>query len=80
MTKSNTDSASTKAPDNTGAQASSLLRFFADTRGELGKIVWPKREQLFNESAAVLLMVVVSSTFVYLINQLFGWIALQVFR
>ncbi|NJK34945.1 MAG: preprotein translocase subunit SecE [Oscillatoriales cyanobacterium SM2_2_1] len=80
MTKSNTDTVSSKTAEGNSSQVAPLLRFFGDTRSELGKIVWPKREQLFNESAAVLLMVVVSSTFVYLINQLFGWIALQVFR
>lgn len=54
--------------------------FFQGTKEELEKVVWPSRQQLVSESAAVLSMVVLSATFIYLINGFFAWAAGQVFR
>lgn len=53
--------------------------FFKETKVELEKVVWPSRQQLISESAAVLLMVVAAATLIYLVDGLFGWIAAQVF-
>ncbi|HEY9612180.1 preprotein translocase subunit SecE [Allocoleopsis sp.] len=53
--------------------------FFDDTKEELGKVVWPSRQQLISESAAVLLMVVLSATLIYLVDGLFVWVSKQVF-
>jgi preprotein translocase subunit SecE len=41
--------------------------------------VWPSRQQLISESAAVILMVSLSASLIYLVDQLFGWISKQVF-
>nr|WP_263971803.1 preprotein translocase subunit SecE [Leptolyngbya ohadii] len=49
------------------------------TREELDKVVWPSRQQLISESVAVILMVTLSATLIYLVDQLFGWAARQVF-
>ncbi|NMF59535.1 preprotein translocase subunit SecE [Pseudanabaena yagii] len=57
-----------------------VTNFFAETKAEFGKIVWPTRQQLISESASVLLMIVAVATFVYLIDALFRAIALQVFQ
>ncbi|PPS41263.1 preprotein translocase subunit SecE [Chroococcidiopsis sp. TS-821] len=57
-----------------------LGNFFRGTKEEFDKIVWPSRQQLVSESAAVLSMVVLSATFIYLVNGFFAWAAGQVFR
>ena len=53
--------------------------FLKGTREELSKVVWPSRQQLISESAAVILMVGVSATLIYLVDKLFGWASRQVF-
>lgn len=55
------------------------LGFFISTRQELDKVVWPNRRQLISESVAVLLIVLAFASFVYLIDQAFGWAAQQIF-
>ena len=55
-------------------------KFFQETKEEFGKIVWPSRQQLISESAAVLLMVVLSATLIYLVDGLFLWVSKQVFQ
>jgi preprotein translocase subunit SecE len=54
-------------------------KFFQETKEELGKVVWPSRQQLISESAAVLLMVVLSATLIYLVDGLFVLLSKQVF-
>ncbi|MBD2090065.1 preprotein translocase subunit SecE [Microcoleus sp. FACHB-1515] len=54
--------------------------FLKGTREELDKVVWPSRQQLISESLAVLLMVTLSATTVYFVDNLFNWAAGQVFR
>lgn len=58
---------------------SGLVTFLKGTKDELAKVVWPSRQQLISESAAVILMVSLSATLIYLIDQLFGWASRQVF-
>jgi preprotein translocase subunit SecE len=53
--------------------------FLQETREELGKVVWPSRQQLISESLAVILMVILSATLIYLVDNLFSWAARQVF-
>lgn len=53
--------------------------FFQGTREELSKVIWPTRQQLISESAAVILMVGLSATLIYLVDKLFGWASRQVF-
>ncbi len=64
----------TNTQDNTGSSS-----FVQDTKQELAKVVWPSRQQLLSESAAVMLMVILVATTVYLIDNLFGWLAGKVF-
>ena len=56
-----------------------LLGFFKETKEELDKVVWPSREQLISESVAVLLMVILSATIIYLVDEFFSWAAGVVF-
>lgn len=53
--------------------------FALETKEELAKVVWPSRQQLISESAAVILMVILVSTIIYLIDNLFAWGAGKVF-
>lgn len=53
--------------------------FFDDTKEELSKVVWPSRQQVISESVAVLLMVILSASLIYLVDSFFGWAAKQVF-
>ena len=63
-----------KAADGNGA-----VDFAVQTKEELGKVVWPSRQQLISESAAVILMVILVSTIIYLIDKFFAWGAGKVF-
>lgn len=53
--------------------------FLDDTKEELSKVVWPSRQQVISESVAVLLMVILSASLIYLVDSFFGWAAKQVF-
>ncbi len=53
--------------------------FVQETKEELDKVVWPSRQQLISESVAVILMVTLSATLIYLVDQLFQWAQIKVF-
>jgi preprotein translocase subunit SecE len=54
--------------------------FLAGTLAELGKVVWPSRQQLFSESVAVILMVALSAAAIAAIDRFYGWVSHLVFR
>lgn len=56
-----------------------IVQFLQGTKEELAKVVWPSRQQLISESAAVILMVVLVATIIYLVDQFFAWGAQKVF-
>lgn len=56
-----------------------VSEFVKGTKEELDKVVWPSRQQLISESIAVILMVSLSATIIYLFDKLFSWAAQQVF-
>lgn len=66
-----------KAPE--ANQGFNLVQFLQETKEELSKVVWPSRQQVIGESAAVLLMVTLLATAIYLVDNLFGWAAIQIF-
>lgn len=57
-----------------------VVDFLKGTKEELNKVVWPGRQQLFSESAGVLLMVTLSATLIYLVDNLFRWGSGVVFK
>lgn len=61
------------------AEGFKLGSFLQGTKEEFSKVVWPSRQQLISESAAVILMVSLSATIIYLVDQLFGLMSRQVF-
>ncbi|MBF1999719.1 MAG: preprotein translocase subunit SecE [Synechococcales cyanobacterium C42_A2020_086] len=76
------DSKESKESRKAAAEAQpsfSFVAFLQGTREELDKVVWPSRQQLISESIAVILMVTLSATLIYLVDNLFGWAARQVF-
>ena len=70
--KESSDQSSTEKNTN-------LTKFVGETKEELGKVVWPSRQQLLSESAAVLLMVVLVATVIYLVDNFFSWGSGRVF-
>jgi preprotein translocase subunit SecE len=47
---------------------------------ELRKVVWPSRQQLFNETVAVIVMVAVSAAAIAALDRFYGWGANLLFR
>lgn len=60
-------------------QSLNAMNFVNETKEELAKVVWPSRQQLFSESAAVILMVILVATIISLVDKLFVWGAGKVF-
>lgn len=56
-----------------------LTKFADETKEELAKVVWPSRQQLISESAAVMLMVILVATIISLVDKFFSWGAGKVF-
>lgn len=69
----------TTSTSATAEDGFSVGTFLQGTKEELSKVVWPSRQQLISESAAVILMVSLSATLIYLVDRLFGWVSGQVF-
>jgi preprotein translocase subunit SecE len=55
------------------------VQLIQDSKTELSKVIWPSRQQLISESLAVIAMVSLSATVIYLVNNLFSWAAAKVF-
>lgn len=71
--------AKTEAETQDTESGFNITTFFQETKEELSKVVWPSRQQLISESVAVLLMVVLSATLIYMVDGLFAWVSTQVF-
>ena len=54
--------------------------FLPETLEELKLVVWPSRQQLFSESIAVILMVIISAAAIAAVSRFYGWGAAQIFR
>lgn len=57
----------------------SVVGFADEIKEELAKVVWPSRQQLLSESAAVILMVILVATTISLVDKFFVWGAGKVF-
>ncbi|MFQ3679568.1 MAG: preprotein translocase subunit SecE [Pseudanabaenaceae cyanobacterium] len=81
MASDNTSTSKDSPSKAEGGEGTPLLStsFLKESQQELAKVVWPTRQQLFSESVAILLMVVVAATLVYLLDALFGWLAARLF-
>jgi len=79
VTEGKTEKKAEKKAESESSSGFDVAVFLKGTREELDKVVWPSRQQLVSESFAVILMVTLSATVIYLIDQLFSWAAKQVF-
>ena len=75
--KGSKDSKEVSKPVTSGGNM--ISSFVQGSKEELDKVVWPSRQQLISESIAVVLMVTLSATLIYLVDNLFRWAATQVF-
>jgi preprotein translocase subunit SecE len=80
MVKKEAEKKETSIKTDEESKSFQLNQFVNDTRGELKKVVWPGRQQLISESAAVILMVSLVATIVYLVDQFFAWGAGKIFQ
>jgi preprotein translocase subunit SecE len=69
-----------EGPDGLSAEEETPTGFLAVTLAELGKVVWPSRQQLFSESVAVILMVSLSAAALAAIDRFYHWGSAQIFR
>jgi preprotein translocase subunit SecE len=65
--------------DNQSSSGFDPMGFAKETKEELDKVVWPDRQRLVGESAAVILMVALSAGLISLVDQLFTWLNKLVF-
>lgn len=49
-------------------------KFFTDLFSEMKKIVWPSKKQTWNNTVAVLVIVLVAAVLVVGLDLLFGWL------
>jgi len=69
-----------EGPDGLSAEEETPTGFLAVTLAELGKVVWPSRQQLFSESVAVIPMVSLSAAAIAAIDRFYHWGSAQIFR
>ena len=67
-------------PQSRGTPMEQANGFAAATLAELRKVVWPSRQQLFNETVAVIVMVAVSAAAISALDRFYGWGANLLFR
>jgi preprotein translocase subunit SecE len=78
----NKETIKAKTVDPASGENNNLMdkaNFVEETKQELAKVVWPSRQQLLSESVAVILMVTLVATVIYLVDKVFGWAAGKVF-
>ena len=66
-------------PANAESTGFNPVQLVQDSKAELTRVIWPSRQQLVSESLAVIAMVSLSATTIYLVNNLFSWAAAKVF-
>ncbi|MBR8837403.1 MAG: preprotein translocase subunit SecE [Stigonema ocellatum SAG 48.90 = DSM 106950] len=69
----------TEAEMPEAANGFNIGNFYQGIKEEFEKVVWPSRQQLVSESAAVLLMVTLSASLIFLVDRFFIWAADKVF-
>ena len=76
---SNSDAAPSAEAGSAVEEPAVRQPFFSQVLAELGRVVWPSRQQLLSESVSVVLMVAVSAAVVAASNRLFSWVSNRVF-
>jgi len=52
----------------------SLIKFLEEARGELKKVSWPTREQVWESTVVVIFSVIVISIFLGIVDIFFSWL------
>ncbi len=78
MAKNNTVKKETAELSNANDSVN-VANFLGETKEELAKVIWPSRQQLISESVAVILMVILVATVIYLVDNFFAWGSGKVF-
>jgi len=52
----------------------SLIKFLEEARGELKKVSWPTREQVWESTVVVIVSVIVISIFLGIVDIFFSWL------
>jgi preprotein translocase subunit SecE len=80
MVTKGSDASKDKQKDDSAASGGfNPIAFVQESREELKRVVWPDRQRLIGESAAVILMVALSAVTISLVDQLFSWLATTIF-
>jgi len=74
-----TEPAQTEPANAESTSGFNPVQLVQDSKAELSRVIWPSRQQLISESLAVIAMVSLSATTIYLVNNLFSWAAAKVF-
>jgi preprotein translocase subunit SecE len=56
-----------------------LVRFLREVGQELAKVIWPTRSELISYSIVVVVTVVVLGSFIYVLDQLFARLIIDLF-
>jgi preprotein translocase subunit SecE len=67
-------------PEPQGPQEEKGGGFASATMAELRKVVWPGRQQLFNETLAVIVMLAASAAAIAALDRFYGWGAQLLFQ
>ena len=63
-----------------GGESAEPKGFLGATLGELSKVVWPSRQQLFSETVGVIVMAGISAAAIAAIDKFYHWLSQLVFR
>lgn len=50
-----------------------MKKYFKDTKSELKKVTWPSKEQLKQNTAVILVFIILIGIFLFLFDVLFSW-------
>lgn len=78
MTEDGTDYAPLQTPKR--KERTSARVFLREVRGELKRVAWPTRREVFLYSVVVLVTVVLMTSYVFVLDQGFGRLVLEIFQ
>lgn len=78
MSDEGTDYAPLQAPKR--KERTSARVFLREVRGELKRVAWPTRREVALYSVVVLVTVVLMTTYVFVLDQGFGRLVLEIFQ
>ncbi len=68
VTSSNSKPAKDKSKDSKEKKPKKSFRFFKDLKAEVKKIVWPTRKTVINNTGIVLVFMLISGAFIFLMD------------